>query len=160
MSGYGPLHLQTPKQLGEYWANSNEEWKAADHPYALDIARSLWPGSAFGSALGSVHSAAGEGDIPGAVLAGIGAIPARGFLKAMGGVNLSKNAFSPRMISDWGKTGKNALENIGINLANDAYDNYDSLNAYSLVKPQPIAVSFGSPTKTEPSKTRKTFNER
>ena len=160
MSGYGPLHLQTPKQLGEYWANSNKDWEAADHPYALDFARSLWPITAFGSAMGSVRSAAGEGDIPGAVLGAAGAIPAVGYLKAAGGVNLSKSHFSPSMISDWGKTGRSIGDTVLTNLANDAYNNYDSLNAYSLAKPQPIAVSSGSPTKIEPSKTRKAFNER
>lgn len=67
--------------VGQYWADDNAEFERSN-PTGLQRAwRGVNPLTGFGSALGSMHSAAGQGDLGGMAEAGIQAIPGVGALR-------------------------------------------------------------------------------
>lgn len=66
------------QRTGEYWAHDNEEFEKS-HPNPLQqLGRLLNPITGFGSALGTVHKAAGEGDLLGLGMGILGALPVFG----------------------------------------------------------------------------------
>ena len=66
----------------EYWANDNAEFEKTKPGLGSRVVRAINPMTGFGSAMGAMHTAAGNGDIPGMAMAGISAIPAFGVLRA------------------------------------------------------------------------------
>ena len=79
LAAYGKDNPLT--RAGEYWANDNAEFEKTNPGFMARMGRSLDPRTNFGSAMGSMHSAASEGDAIGMATAGIGAVPLCGKLK-------------------------------------------------------------------------------
>jgi hypothetical protein len=59
--------------VGEYWADDNAAFQAQNPSVVQQTLRAANPLTGFGSALGRLHTAAGEGDLLGAGLAAGGA---------------------------------------------------------------------------------------
>jgi len=65
----------------EYWANDNAEFEKTNPNIGSRLVRAINPVTGFGSAMGAMHTAAGNGDVPGMAMAGISAIPAFGVMR-------------------------------------------------------------------------------
>lgn len=65
----------------EYWANDNAEFEKTNPNIGRRLVRAINPVTGFGSAMGAMHTAAGNGDVPGMAMAGISAIPAFGVMR-------------------------------------------------------------------------------
>ena len=65
----------------EYWANDNAEFEKTNPNIGRRLVRAINPLTGFGSAMGAMHTAAGNGDVPGMAMAGISAIPAFGVMR-------------------------------------------------------------------------------
>jgi len=61
--------------VGPYWAQSNAEFDAGNPGLLQRAARTINPVTALGSALGDMHTAAGQGDVVGMALATANALP-------------------------------------------------------------------------------------
>jgi len=61
--------------VGPYWAQSNAEFDAGNPGLLQRAARTINPVTALGSALGDMHTAAGQGDAVGMALATANALP-------------------------------------------------------------------------------------
>lgn len=61
--------------VGPYWAQSNAEFDAGNPGLLQRAARTINPVTALGSALGDMHTAAGQGDAVGMALAIANALP-------------------------------------------------------------------------------------
>lgn len=70
------------KDVGGYWEKDNNEFEKTNPAFIERVGRSLNPITGLGSALGSLYTAAGEGDGVGAALAAFGAVPAFGVMRA------------------------------------------------------------------------------
>ena len=69
------------RNVGQYWADDNAEFERSN-PTGLQRAwRGVNPMTGLGSALGDMHTAAGQGDLGGMAMAGVQAIPGVGALK-------------------------------------------------------------------------------
>ena len=69
------------RNVGQYWADENAEFERSN-PTGLQRAwRGVNPMTGFGSALGDMHTAAGQGDLGGMAMAGVQAIPGVGALR-------------------------------------------------------------------------------
>lgn len=81
--------------VAEYWANDNAEFEKTNPGLARRVLRGINPLTGFGSAIGAMHTAAGNGDIPGMAMAGVQAIPAFGVLRAMPAAGALKASVAP-----------------------------------------------------------------
>lgn len=133
MSGYGPLHLQTPRQLGEYWTKDNASFEASNPTLIERFGRYTDPRASFGSAIGTVYERAGNGDIPGVALGFVEGMPLGIFARntLIAGQGLIKSKTIPY---DWKNFSKALSATTAIGAAGDMYDT-------------PIDISFGSPSK-------------
>lgn len=111
------------KNTGEYWAEDNRNFEATTPSIGQRVLRALNPTTGFGSALGSMHTAAGNGDPAGMALATAEAVPLFGALKtlAVAGKGLTKS--SSKQIADWKKFTTLLGMTTGASLINDAYGN-------------------------------------
>lgn len=105
----------------EYWANDNAEFEKTNPNFGRRVLRSVNPLTGFGSAMGAMHTAAGNGDIPGMAMAGISAIPAFGVLRAVPATGAIKAGVhsSPSL-------GRSAATVAGGATANAAADEYQA----------------------------------
>lgn len=71
------------RRVGEAWAESNAEFEQTKPSFGARVVRAINPLTGFGSALGAMHNAAGQGDIPGMSLAAIQSVPAAAFTKVV-----------------------------------------------------------------------------
>lgn len=69
------------RDAAEYWADDNARFDNSNPSFAGRVIRAVNPLTGFGSAMGAMHTAAGNGDIPGMAMAGISAIPAFGVMR-------------------------------------------------------------------------------
>jgi hypothetical protein len=67
-------------EAGDYWSADNARFEATNPGTMARIGRAVNPLTAFGSAMGTMHDAASEGDKLAMALAAIGAVPAFGKL--------------------------------------------------------------------------------
>lgn len=102
------------KTTGDYWAKDNAEFDKTDPSFLGRVGRGLNPVTGFGSTLGSMQDAAGQGDVMGMLGATVGSIPLWGKLKTVAtpGVGLVKEG--TKVIPDLVRMGKGTLNNIGL----------------------------------------------
>lgn len=105
----------------EYWANDNAQFEKTNPGFIARVARSVNPMTGFGSAMGAMHTSAGNGDIPGMAMAGITAIPAFGVLRSVPAAGAAKASLSPSI-------GNSAAALTGGAVVNAAADEYQSKN--------------------------------
>lgn len=79
----------------QYWANDNAQFEAGNPSFGSRVVRALNPATAFGSAMGAMHTAAGNGDKTGMALAAAQAVPVFGAVRsvvtpAMGAVKAAR----------------------------------------------------------------------
>lgn len=79
----------------QYWANDNAQFEAENPSFGSRVVRALNPATAFGSAMGAMHTAAGNGDKTGMALAAAQAVPVFGAMRsvvtpAMGAVKAAR----------------------------------------------------------------------
>ena len=67
----------------QYWANDNAQYEAGNPSFGSRVVRSLNPATAFGSAMGAMHTAAGSGDKTGMALAAAQAVPVFGAMRSV-----------------------------------------------------------------------------
>lgn len=79
----------------EYWANDNAEFEKTNPNIGRRLVRAINPVTGFGSAMGAMHTAAGNGDVPGMAMAGISAIPAFGVMRTVPAAGLMKASAVP-----------------------------------------------------------------
>ena len=101
----------------EYWADDNAQFEKTNPGFVDRVVRTVNPMTGFGSAMGAMHTASGNGDIPGMVMAGIGAIPAFGMLRTIPAAGAMKAAAAPSI-------GKSAAAMAGGAVVNAAADEY------------------------------------
>lgn len=111
------------ENVGEYWKQDNAAFEETNPSLRQRVVRSLNPMTSFGSALGSMHTSAGRGDIPGMSLSMLEALPLFGTLKtvATAGKGLTKGGV--RQSLDWNKFLAALGVGAGAALGNDAYSN-------------------------------------
>lgn len=103
----------------EYWANDNAEFEKSNPSFGKRVVRAVNPATSFGSAVGAMHTAAGNGDIPGMAMAGISAIPAFGLMRMAPAAGAMKAAVVPG-------AGRTAAAVSGGAIADAAADEYQS----------------------------------
>ena len=69
--------------VGEYWSQDNAQFEAGNPGLGDRALRAVNPMTGFGSALGAMHDAAGQGDAAGAGLAALQAVPVFGAMRAV-----------------------------------------------------------------------------
>lgn len=79
----------------EYWANDNAEFEKTNPNIGRRLVRAINPVTGFGSAMGAMHTAAGNGDVPGMAMAGISAIPAFGVMRTVPAAGAMKASAVP-----------------------------------------------------------------
>ena len=67
----------------QYWAKDNANFEAGDPSFGSRFVRALNPVTAFGSAMGAMHTAAGNGDKTGMALAAAQAVPVFGAMRSV-----------------------------------------------------------------------------
>ena len=107
------------ENAADYWANSNAEFEKTNPNFGQRVLRVLNPITGFGSAVGAMKTAAGNGDVPGMAMAGISAVPAFGVLRAVPAAGAMKAAVTPSM-------GRSAAALSGGAVINAAADDYQS----------------------------------
>ena len=107
------------ENAADYWANSNAEFEKTNPNFGQRVLRGLNPITGFGSAVGAMKTAAGNGDVPGMAMAGISAVPAFGVLRAVPAAGAMKAAVAPSM-------GRSAAALSGGAVINAAADDYQS----------------------------------
>ena len=95
----------------EYWANDNAEFEKTNPGFVDRVIRGVNPLTGFGSAMGAMHTAAGNGDIPGMAMAGIQAIPAVGVLRAIPAAGAMKASVAPSLAKTAGAVAGGAVAN-------------------------------------------------
>lgn len=103
----------------EYWANDNAEFEKTKPGFGSRVVRSLNPMTGFGSAMGAMHTAANNGDIPGMAMAGIQAIPTLGITRVIPASGADKAAVSLSI-------GKAVSSIFGGGVANAAADEFSA----------------------------------
>lgn len=111
-----------PQQMGEYWSNSNAAFEQGNPSQLQRTWRMINPGTALGSGIGMMQDAASQGDLLGMGLSGASSIPLFGATRSIKLVHPGDFLQFTKQISNWGKFGKNAAENIAINTIADSYD--------------------------------------
>jgi hypothetical protein len=76
------------QRVGESWAEDNARFEAANPGLGAQLWRNINPLTGFGSTLGQMHKAAGEGDRLGMTLAALQALPALGVVSKAGSKTL------------------------------------------------------------------------
>ena len=107
------------QNTAEHWANDNAEFEKTNPNFGQRVLRGLNPLTGFGSAMGAMHTAAGNGDVPGMAMAGISAIPAFGVLRSVPAAGAMKAAVSPSL-------GRSAAALTGGAVVNAIADEYQS----------------------------------
>lgn len=79
----------------QYWAADNAQFEAENPSFGRRVVRALNPATAFGSAMGAMHTASGNGDKTGMALAAAQAVPVFGAMRsvvtpAMGAVKAAR----------------------------------------------------------------------
>lgn len=67
----------------QYWAKDNANFEAGSPSFGSRFVRALNPATAFGSAMGAMHTAAGNGDKTGMALAAAQAVPVFGAMRSV-----------------------------------------------------------------------------
>lgn len=108
--------------IGQYWSNDNAEFERGNPSIASRIGRAINPLTSFGSALGAMHDAAGNGDKIGMGLAAAQAIPAFGAIRTISSPAFGAiKAAAARSAPDLAKTGASVLGNAAFGAAADTY---------------------------------------
>ena len=107
------------ENAADYWANSNAEFEKTNPNFGQRVLRGVNPITGFGSAVGAMKTAAGNGDVPGMAMAGISAVPAFGVLRAVPAAGAMKAAVAPSM-------GRSAAALSGGAVINATADDYQS----------------------------------
>lgn len=123
--------LRTLRDAGKYWAD-----RAASQPPAQAALESVHPLYAMGSAMGSMHKYAGEGDIAGAGLAAASAVPMFGAYRAAQAANpFLKGAAGVAAPAEHGLRGLGA--NLATSGAETVYDQNISVVPVAVAAPTP-----------------------
>jgi hypothetical protein len=121
MKNIDPNAVQPAPEVGRYWSDSNAAFEAGN-PGVLDrFGRAIWPTTGLGSALGAMHDAASQGDVPGMALSAATAVPAFGIarLTAIPGKGLVKS--TQAMMPSAKHTGAAVAGNAAFGAAADTY---------------------------------------
>lgn len=103
----------------EYWANDNAEFEKTNPNIGRRLVRAINPVTGFGSAMGAMHTAAGNGDVPGMAMAGISAIPAFGVMRMVPAAGAMKASAVPGVA-------RSAAAVAGQGVSNVASDEYQA----------------------------------
>lgn len=110
----------------EYWANDNAEFEKTNPGFVDRVVRGVNPLTGFGSAMGAMHTAAGNGDIPGMAMAGIQAIPAVGVLRAIPAAGAMKASVAPSLATTAGAIAGGAVANAAADEFQKRDNNYQA----------------------------------
>lgn len=115
LTAYGTSNPIT--RAGQWWAQDNAEFDASNPNIAQRVIRSVNPMTAFGSAMGSMHDAASEGNKMAMALSLFGALPvfaaARPVQRPIEGLIAAGMATAP-VRQTMAKVGANAASQTGI----------------------------------------------
>lgn len=103
--------------VGGYWSSDNAQFEAGNPSTMQRVGRALNPLTGFGSAIGAMHDAAGQGDVAGMGLAAAQAIPVFGAMRAVAPTLKTAAGFVP-------STGKTAAATVGSGAFGAAADQY------------------------------------